>query len=170
MVGKRIVADVGVPEFGQMALAAPGKGAKQPGRNFHFPEKYGIPSPRFSGAEHEPSVREAMSIKTPGMNWSDPAKRGQDFTRLAGQHLKNSGANTWFGIQSNGDRYPGQPGNPVNGTKNGNDWFSSGAGCSLQRKASSKSLARKHASALIAKIPFPLARHVGRIFRPENGR
>jgi hypothetical protein len=127
MVGNRIVADVGVPEFGQMALAAPGKGAKQPGRNFHFPEKYGIPSPRFSGAEHEPGVQEAMALK-------------------------------------NGDRYPGQPGNPVNRVKqhgSGAEWSDTGI-----TKHSSRSSARKHASALIAKIPEPLSRHIGRIFHP----
>lgn len=142
MVGSRIIANHGIPQFGQMALAAPGKGAKQPGRNFHFPEKYGIPSPSFQGADHESYVREALA-------------------------LKNSGSNTWFGIQSNGDRYPGQTGQPVRnaGVKNGNDWFSAGEGCSLQRKASSRSAARKHASAVIAKIPEPLSRHVARIFR-----
>lgn len=28
-------------------------------------------------------------IKAPGMNWSDPTRRGQDFTRLAGDHAMN---------------------------------------------------------------------------------
>jgi hypothetical protein len=81
MVGNRIVADVGVPEFGQMALAAPGKAV-----------------------------------------------------------------------------------NPVNGVKqhgSGAEWFDTGIA-----KHSSRSSARKHASALIAKIPEQLARHIGRIFHP----
>lgn len=30
-------------------------------------------------------------IKAPGMNWSDPTKRGQDFTRLAGRHAMDEG-------------------------------------------------------------------------------
>ncbi len=51
------------------------------------------------------------------------------------------------------------------GVKNGNDWFSSGAGCSAQRRFSSRSAARKHAQAVIAKIPFPLARHIAQVFR-----
>lgn len=36
---------------------------KQPGRNFHFPEKFGIPSPSFHGAAHEKSVAHAMGVK-----------------------------------------------------------------------------------------------------------
>jgi len=53
------------------------------------------------------------------------------------------------------------------GTKNGKDWFGSGDNCSLQRRASSLSSARKAASAQIAKIPFPLAQHIARCFKPE---
>ncbi len=52
--------------------------------------------------------------------------------------------------------------------KNGNDWFSSGEDCSLQRKASSKSNARKAASAAIAKIPLALARHIARVYYPKK--
>jgi len=54
----------------------------------------------------------------------------------------------------------------VEGVKNGNDWFSSGGGCSLQRRARSRSPARKFASAMIAKIPLPLSRHIGRVLHP----
>jgi hypothetical protein len=52
-----------------------------------------------------------------------------------------------------------------NGVKNGNDWFGSGADCSLQRKHGSKSGGRKMASAMIAKIPLPLSRHIGATYR-----
>lgn len=38
---------------------------------------------------------------------------------------------------------------------------------SANRYTSSNSLARKKASALIAKIPFPLAQHIARCFKPE---
>ena len=94
------------------ALMPTGRQLKQSGRNFHFPEKYGIPSPSFHGASHEPSVMRAE------------------------------------------------------GLKNGNDWFGSGKNCSLQRKASSGSKARKAASAQIAKIPLPLSQHIARVFKP----
>jgi hypothetical protein len=50
--------------------------------------------------------------------------------------------------------------------KNGNDWFGSGADCSLQRRHGSQSTARKAASALIAKIPLPLASHIASVYRP----
>lgn len=52
------------------------------------------------------------------------------------------------------------------GTKNGKDWFGSGENCSLQRRASSGSNARKAASAQIAKIPPPLAQHIAQVYRP----
>jgi hypothetical protein len=78
--------------------------------------------------------------KSSGMNWSDRSKRGQDFTRVAGNQA---------------------------GVKNGNDWFGSGADCSLQRAQGSKSPARKFASAMIAKIPYPLARHIAAVYWPR---
>jgi hypothetical protein len=49
----------------------------------------------------------------------------------------------------------------VEGRKNGNDWFGSGADCSL-------SPARKRASAMIAMIPLPLSRHIAATFRPRG--
>jgi hypothetical protein len=52
--------------------------------------------------------------------------------------------------------------------KNGKDWFGSGEDCSLQRRASSKSSSRKAASAMIAKIPFPLSSYIARHFKPHT--
>ncbi len=51
------------------------------------------------------------------------------------------------------------------GTKNGNDWFGAGADCSEQRRHGSKSPARKAASAMIARIPLPLSRHIAAVYR-----
>ena len=82
----------------------------------------------------------AEGFKSVGMNWSDPTRRGQDFTRIAGQQqrgLKGSGG-TWF--------YEYGPGQ---GTRN----------------TSSGSEARKAASAMIAKIPLALSRHIGAVYR-----
>jgi hypothetical protein len=56
----------------------------------------------------------------------------------------------------------------IDGTKQKGDWFGSGADCSLQRRAGSKSNARKAASAAIAKIPFVLARHIARTWKPHE--
>lgn len=105
-------------------------------------------------------------VKAPGMNWSDQTKRGQDFTRIAGNEaIKNSGG-SWFNIGSPGQKVTGQ--NPVHrlsdGTKIGGDWFSDPE--SPSGRYGSKSPARKIASAMIAKIPLPLSRHIARTFRP----
>jgi hypothetical protein len=50
-----------------------------------------------------------------------------------------------------------------NGLKCGGDWFGPGVK-SPMRNHSSKSPARKMASAMIAKIPLPLSRHIARVF------
>ena len=50
------------------------------------------------------------------------------------------------------------------GTKIGGDWFSDPN--STCRKHGSRSLARKAASAQIAKIPYPLALHIARTLKP----
>lgn len=54
------------------------------------------------------------------------------------------------------------------GVKNGKDWFGAGDDCSAQRRHGSKSSGRKMASAMIAKIPMPLARHIGATFFPRH--
>jgi hypothetical protein len=53
----------------------------------------------------------------------------------------------------------------IEGTKNGKDWFGSGEDCSAQRRHGSKSSGRKMASAMIAKIPLRLSRHIGAMFK-----
>lgn len=76
--------------------------------------------------------------KSRGLSWSNRELKGQDFTRMAGEQA---------------------------GVKNGNDWFGSGEDCSDQRRCGSKSVGRKAASAMIAKIPYTLARHIAATFR-----
>lgn len=83
----------------------------------------------------------AYGFKSAGMNRSDPMKRGQDFTRIAGFHAEGrKGEGSWFG-----------PYGPDQGTRN----------------FSSNSPRRKEASALIAKIPFALAYHIAVVWRPS---
>jgi hypothetical protein len=86
----------------------------------------------------------AKAVKAPGMNWSDQTKRGQDFTRIAGQHAVDQ----------------------ETGTKIGGDWFSDPK--STCRKHGSKSKGRKMASAMIAKIPLALSRHIAATYRPSE--
>lgn len=52
------------------------------------------------------------------------------------------------------------------GVKQGGDWFGAGEKSSMSRRFSSRSVARKACSAKIAKIPFPLAQHIARVFKP----
>jgi hypothetical protein len=54
------------------------------------------------------------------------------------------------------------------GLKNGNDWFGAGEDCSAQRRHGSKSVGRKAASAMIAKIPLPLSRHIARAYLQQQ--
>lgn len=94
--------------------------------------------------------------------WTNPAEHY--FGR------KNNGNKTWFG-KSHGNEYPGQPGNVVNhyyaGIKNARNWWSDGHG-SLSATTSSHPNARKQASAMIAKIPFPLAQYIARVYKPSD--
>jgi hypothetical protein len=77
---------------------------------------------------------------------------------------KNDGG-SWFGVAHNTtsgrSRNPTRRNDPRDGTKQGGDWFNA-AQPSISRLASSKSSARKAASAHMAKIPFALARHIAR--------
>jgi hypothetical protein len=82
----------------------------------------------------------AEAVKVGGLDWNgykngDPNYRGQAFNTHAERNIKNNGG-SWFAIAHN---------------------TTSGTG--------SKSPARKFASAMIAKIPAPLARHIARTFK-----
>lgn len=82
-----------------------------------------------------------------GHSWYPPDnprhKPGIDFTRLAGQKLG------------------------IDGLKQGGDWFNAESVNSISRTTGSKSKARKAASAAIAKIPLPLARHIAQVYYPR---
>lgn len=107
-------------------------------------------------------------IKAPGMNWSNQEKRGQDFTRLAGKEAVKNAGGSWFRVSHNnvphsrGDAIAHTPHmtNPTEHHASGAVWFDTGP-ASLP----SSSLHRKAASAMIAKIPMPLARHIAATFR-----
>jgi hypothetical protein len=87
------------------------------------------------------SKNRGAGYKTVGMNGSDQTKRGQDFTRIAGQQA----AGRKFTIAQPGKVSP-ESRDPV---------------------ASAHGVKRKHASAMIAKIPADLSRHIGAVFRPD---
>lgn len=97
-----------------------------------------VPGFRFdgSGRSFQTSSVEHTGRKSQGMNWSDRTKRGQDFTRLAGEHCC---------------------------IKQGGDWFNE-TGPGQLRSFGSKLSARKAASAMIAKIPLPVSSHIATVF------
>jgi C-5 cytosine-specific DNA methylase len=107
--------------------------------------------------------------KSSGMNWSDQTKRGQDVTRIAGQQA-------FDGRKGVGPKWDAEKGcgaygmrrwtNPAEGIKCGGDWFNASQP-SISRTTSSKSPARKFASAMIAKIPLPLSRHIAATYLPH---
>jgi hypothetical protein len=103
--------------------------------------------------------------KVPGMNFHEhekTGKPGRSFQSAAvAEHnpriyppMESQKQPVWF----NDDKRKA--------TKNGGDWFGSGDDCSLMRRMSSKSSARKAASAQIAKIPFALSQHIARVYKP----
>lgn len=72
------------------------------------------------------------------------------------------------GLKVLGFRFVGN--NPTHGVKQGGDWFAEarkGGGGGTMASFGSKSPARKAASALIAKIPLTLSRHIAATFHPS---
>ncbi len=109
----------------------------------------------------------AKVVKVAIQSWSNYGKPGyvaQGFNVEAVKVASQSGRRTDVG---NGVRFTSRDCG-IEGTKNGNDWLGSGEDCSLQRRASSGSNARKAASAQIAKIPLPLAQWIARVYHPQN--
>lgn len=152
-----------------------------------------VPNFRFdgSGRSFQTAAVEHSHIKAPGMNWSDRTNRGQDFTRLAGeQAIKNNGG-SWFNVAHNTTSGKGQnpDGRKTTGAphirdvedhtrrltnpaehggeiKLGGSWFHGYRKGQGARNHGSNSTKRKMASAMIAKIPPPLARHIAIVFKP----
>jgi len=116
--------------------------------------------------------------KVPGLDWSkfgEPGYKAEAFNTTAEQRLREGlkvpGMN-FHDYEKTGK--PGRPFQSAAAVKNihGGSWFGSyaeqkaaGMG-SPGRMVSSKSPARKAASAEIAKIPLPLARHIARVYLP----
>lgn len=82
--------------------------------------------------------------------------------------IKGNGG-SWFGVAHNTESGVGRnpDGRNLEHIKCGGDWFDSSE-TSLMRRYSSKSVKRKMASALIAKIPLQLARHIAASWKPQE--
>lgn len=87
----------------------------------------------------------------PTGHWTNPDENGS----------KNAGG-SWFAVSHN--KVSHSRGDEV---KCGGDWFGAGEDSSAMRHQSSRSPKRKMASAMIAKIPAPLARHIARTYFPS---
>jgi hypothetical protein len=89
------------------------------------------------------------ATKVPGINWNDRSRPAQGFNVVAAQRYRE------------GVKQSGISGARENGK--GDKWFQDGA-----TRHGSKSNSRKAASAMIAKIPFPLAQWVAQTFKPRE--
>ena len=118
----------------------------------------------------------AKSFKSKGLDWNDRTKPC-DFTRIAGEQAlgtkhDNSGGRE-NGTLISSQRMVRSVSSTADmrralcyddGIKQGGTWFHDNQ--SISRQSSSKSPRRKMASAMIAKIPLPLSRHVAAVYRP----
>ena len=89
---------------------------------------------------------------------ADSKNRGSAIKGTGGSWFTRENSPDTRGLQNN----PMRNGN-YDGVKQGGEWWHDANGI---RRFSSRSNARKQASAEIAKIPFPLAQHIARTFRP----
>lgn len=127
-----------------------------------------VPGFRFngSGGSFQTASVEQTGFKSSGMNWSDQTKRGQDFTRIAGnQAIKNNGG-SWFNVAHNTTSGKGR--NPDGRKLKDQDGYDRDHPRAFGWKApktTSKGSARKFASAMIAKIPLPLSQHIAAVYR-----
>ncbi len=136
------------------------KASKVPGISWSNHGKPGYVGQAFNGTAAD---RLGDGIKTGDAGWRErgPGRQLQD------RAIKNNGG-SWFNIAHNTTSGKGQ--NP-DGRKVGGDWFGTYAEQKAQgtispgRLHGKNSTARKMASALIAKIPLPLSRHIAATFR-----
>lgn len=110
----------------------------------------------------------AAAIKKPGHDWSRFAKTGErspQWNEGSGNKL-GGGANVpgigWTGFADTGASWRNREHAALKG--GGGSWFNENHQ-SFMRQHSSKSPQRKRASALIAKIPLPLSRHIAATYK-----
>ncbi len=166
-VGGRLVRS-GPVEFGMASVAAYPAQKKNPDGTGHPQGSW------FKIADSK--ERGANATKVGGFSWSDYGKPDYVAKAFNGEADKRKREADLLAFTA--ERYPelltesGHGENP-DGRKVGKDWFGGYGGgfgwdSSPMRRNSSKSSARKAASAQIAKIPEPLARHIARIFKPAS--
>jgi hypothetical protein len=117
-----------------------------------------------------PMVRSA--VKVAGLNWSGSDKPGYVAKAFNDTAIKNT-VGSWFAVAHN--TTSGKRQNPDGRNRNdprrkgrpGVDaWFDQGDGTYHSRRV--KGAKRMFASAMIAKIPLPLSRHIARVYHPAS--
>lgn len=105
----------------------------------------------------------SRGVKNSGGSWFG-MRDGKPLERNDPRDMRrDESGNFTNAVESGGWNHPGKR---LDGLKfGGGRWHDSTN--NLIRKASSRSIARKAASAQIAKIPFPLAQHIARAYKPE---
>lgn len=113
-----------------------------------------------------PITTRQTDMKVGELNWREYGQPGYRGDQLQDRATKNSGG-SWFNVAHNTES--GTNNNPARGdaVKIGGGWFHDSTEHSLRRH-SSKSSARKAASARIAKIPPALARWIARAYYPRK--
>ncbi len=164
-VGGSVV--VGRPNFGERLKAPKRSAVKMPGQDWNNYAKTGEVSPHWR-MQASPDGRTTKGMGRDGDKDTAQRRIGLGNWRERGRkvdhHLNvelpaGTGKTSWFFGNTKHELR--------SGIKSGGDWFASGEDCSLQRRFSSSSQARKAASAQIAKIPMPLAQHIARAFKLE---
>jgi hypothetical protein len=134
-------------------MPMPIRSAKMPGRNMS-----GDPDARW-GAHVSGGYIKAMQdaeIKVPGFRFDGSGKSFQTAAVEGVKGIPHSPAGHWTNPNENGIKQHGS----------GQEWFA-GEG-KISRMTSSKSSARKAASAMIAKIPFVLSSYIAKVYYPES--
>ena len=168
-VGGRIVAS-GPLRFGQASVKATRRDVQKVESSFQSAAVRQLPWVQEFGLPGEPDPHpmpgnpaRSDGIKVPRNDTYRTT--GQKCNKLTdpryGSGVKQHGSGAaWF------DKALDERRREASAVKNGHDWFGPGEDMSLQRRANSKSSARKAASAAIAEIPFELASYIARAFRP----
>jgi hypothetical protein len=167
-VGNRVVKAVAVPQFGMPAVAAERSQKFNPDGTEHGQRSwFKIADSKNRGSKNNGGSW--FAIGSPGQSnlgknpdgrkvpmYSDPRQNGGKGAHLTSPR-ENAERRQQIALQDG----------KHDGVKNGNDWFGSGEDCSEQRKHGSRSDSRKAASAAIARIPYPLSRHIAEVYFPS---
>jgi hypothetical protein len=106
----------------------------------------------------------SAGMKNNGGSWFGQ-RDGKVLERNDPRDMRRDKDGNWINAEAQGGW--NHPGKSLDGVKFGGEWWHDSTK-NLIRKASSRGTARKMASARIAKIPFPLAQYIARVYKPPE--